>query len=55
MPLGREAGNYKPKVNENDLSAQMLLSEVKRMIYLLVMKNKQESDKDFSYLGKINI
>lgn len=42
MPLGREAGNYKPKVNENDLSAQMLLAEVKRMIYLLVMKNKQE-------------
>ena len=42
MPLGREAWNYKPKVNENDLSAQMLLSEVKRMIYLLVMKNKQE-------------
>ena len=42
MPLGREAGNYKPKVNENDLSAQMLLSKVKRMIYLLVMKNKQE-------------
>lgn len=42
MPLGREAGNYKPKVNENDLSAQMLLSEVKRMSYVLVMKNKQK-------------
>lgn len=42
MSLGREAVNYKPKVNENDFSAQMLLSEVKRMSYLLVMKNKQE-------------
>lgn len=42
MPLGREARNYKPKVNENDLSAQMLLSEVKRMSYVLVMKNKQK-------------
>lgn len=42
MPLGREAGNYKPKVNENDLSAQMLLSEVTIMSYLLSMKNKQE-------------
>ena len=42
MPLGREAVNYKPKVNENDFSAQKLLSEVKRMSYLLVMKNKQE-------------
>lgn len=45
MPLGREAGNYKPKVNENDLSAQMLLSEVKRMSYVLVMKNKQKIKK----------
>lgn len=42
MPLGREAGNYQPKVNENDLSAQMLLSEVKRMSYVLGMKNKQK-------------
>lgn len=42
MPLGREAGNYKPKVNENDLFAQMLLSEVKRMSYVLAMKNKQK-------------
>lgn len=42
MPLGRKPGNYKPKVNENDLSAQMLLSEVRRMSYLLAMKNKQK-------------
>lgn len=42
MPLGREAGNYKTKVNENDLSVQMLLSKVKRMGYLLAMKNKQK-------------
>lgn len=25
MPLGKETGNYKSKVNENDLSAQMLV------------------------------
>lgn len=28
MPLGKETGSYKSKVNENDLSAQML--EVKK-------------------------
>lgn len=42
MPLGKEVGNYKPKVNENDLYVQMLLLEVKTMSYLLVMKNKQK-------------
>lgn len=41
MPLGTETGNYKPKVNENDLSAQMLLLEVKGMSYLQVMKNNK--------------
>lgn len=42
MPLGEEPGNYKPKVNENDLYVQILLSKVKTMSYLLVMKNKQK-------------
>lgn len=42
MPLGKETGNYKSKVNENDLYAQVLLSWVKRMSYFLLMKNKQK-------------
>lgn len=29
MPLGKEAGNYKSKVNENDLYVQVLLWGVK--------------------------
>jgi hypothetical protein len=38
--LGKEAGNYKSKVNENDLYAQVLLSWVKEWA--------------ISYLWKIN-
>lgn len=41
MPLGRETENYRSKFNENDFSVQMLLLEVKRMSYLLAMKNKK--------------
>lgn len=33
MPLGKEAGNYKSKVNENDLYVQVLLSGVKNELF----------------------
>lgn len=33
MPLGKKAGNYKSKVNENDLYVQVLLSGVKNELF----------------------
>lgn len=43
MPLGRrEAGNYKPRLMKMTFLHKCYCQRVKRMIYLLVMKNKQE-------------